>query len=285
MEARKGDCAWLEANGFLSWRSDCFLGFFFFLCFLLGSNFNWQDIKSDRNKTFYLGNSLHADRPTWNNPLPNTLWYTKSGRKEAAGEELARIKREEELLVKEALGLIPKRQTESEVSRGEVEELTRKGQLEREANDPSRIKGLGHAPLGSGSGKGAAPSVLAGTGVEPTTDEWQEAESESKKLRSKDKKHSKKSSKKQRKKERKKERKKSKKKHKKRHKSREARSNSDERSRSPKRSDRRSRHTHRRMDSSSDSSDSSESRSSTSSRGESRNRRQSSRRRHDSDSE
>tara|TARA_R110002050_G_scaffold94226_6_gene196255 strand:+ start:339 stop:566 length:228 start_codon:yes stop_codon:yes gene_type:complete len=53
--------------------------------------FDWEDVKGDKYKEFYIGHSLvTANKPTFNNPNPNALWYLgKSQQKTSAEEELA----------------------------------------------------------------------------------------------------------------------------------------------------------------------------------------------------
>ena len=47
--------------------------------------FDWEDVKGDKYKDFYLGHSLvTTNKPTFNCPKPNALWYKEGGQGQAA---------------------------------------------------------------------------------------------------------------------------------------------------------------------------------------------------------
>lgn len=82
-------------------------------------------------------------------------WYAKGNTKEAeiaAREEIARIKEEEEQLMREALGLAPKREKKPQgcnIDKHEAAELFKKGVKDESAPDHAvgeRVEGLGFAP-------------------------------------------------------------------------------------------------------------------------------------------
>lgn len=116
--------------------------------------FTWEKVKNDKYKDFYLGHSLHTTtKPTFNNRKPNPLWWTKTQGSAEEDEarrraEIEAIKREEEQLHLEALGLAPRRRKaqENQLDSIEIQELTRRGNTERDAYDGERVAGLGYAP-------------------------------------------------------------------------------------------------------------------------------------------
>jgi len=124
----------------------------------------------------WTGHSLHTTtKPTFNNRKPNPLWWTKTQGSAEEDEarrraEIEAIKREEEQLHLEALcgyslllprvthstdmvgaghrGLAPRRRKaqENQLDSIEIQELTRRGNTERDAYDGERVAGLGYAP-------------------------------------------------------------------------------------------------------------------------------------------
>ncbi len=63
--------------------------------------FNWDDVKLDKYKENYIGQTERTIRPTFNNPKPNCLWWTKEG---GAGKpDISAVKEEEEALMAQAL--------------------------------------------------------------------------------------------------------------------------------------------------------------------------------------
>ena len=68
------------------------------------TEFDWDDVKYDKHKECYLGHTMRAVRPTFNDPKPNTGWWIKGKRgKEAATADLEAVKEQEERLMRQAL--------------------------------------------------------------------------------------------------------------------------------------------------------------------------------------
>jgi hypothetical protein len=60
--------------------------------------FNWEDVKSDKDREFYLGASVKASVGRWQKGR-DLLWYTKGGKggaQDSVAAELAAVKAEEE---------------------------------------------------------------------------------------------------------------------------------------------------------------------------------------------
>jgi len=115
--------------------------------------FDWNDVKGDKYKDFYLGSSVKAGRQT-----TDVSWVFR-GKKEPdltadealeKEEELKRIRQEEALLRKAELGLAPKDFKKSQVNlleQHELAELFARGmtRIELDDRDPDRVAGLGFA--------------------------------------------------------------------------------------------------------------------------------------------
>jgi hypothetical protein len=81
------------------------------------AEFTWDDIKHDKQKEYYLGNSLKANRPTFNCPKPNTGWWadknatastttTTTTAAASAKDEILHHKQLEEDLMRQALYVV-----------------------------------------------------------------------------------------------------------------------------------------------------------------------------------
>jgi len=107
--------------------------------------FDWTDVVNDRkHRDNYLGHSLHSsNKRSFNNPNPNALWWTKGNTKNAQLDN-KKIKDEEERLMKEELGLIPKSEEVSThgLEKDEFDRITERG-FSRDQNDVDRVAGLG----------------------------------------------------------------------------------------------------------------------------------------------
>ena len=90
--------------------------------------FNWEDVKGDKDREYYLGHSLKASVGRWQKGK-DILWYTREKGDGGAGAavsdaeraraEIAAIKAAEEQAMAEALGLKPR--TEHHVTRATLE--------------------------------------------------------------------------------------------------------------------------------------------------------------------
>lgn len=60
-------------------------------------------MKQDKFKENYLGHSLHASKPTFNDPNPNPMWYLKGKDEKQEVSELQRLKQLEQDMMMEAL--------------------------------------------------------------------------------------------------------------------------------------------------------------------------------------
>eukprot|EP01089_Gocevia_fonbrunei_P003010 TRINITY_DN1286_c0_g1_i2.p1 TRINITY_DN1286_c0_g1~~TRINITY_DN1286_c0_g1_i2.p1 ORF type:complete len:203 (+),score=56.06 TRINITY_DN1286_c0_g1_i2:101-709(+) len=110
--------------------------------------FTWEDVKNDKYKEFYLGHSLvTSSKPTFNNRKPNPLWWGSKDKNQPQSDrkaELEEIKRQEEQLMKEALGLVPKSRASGRgLDPSEMQDLLKRGQSDNDAYDADRISGVG----------------------------------------------------------------------------------------------------------------------------------------------
>lgn len=69
--------------------------------------FNWDDVKLDKYKENYIGQTERTIRPTFNCPKPNSLWWTKNdGSSTQQGHpaaDIRSVKQEEDQLMLQAL--------------------------------------------------------------------------------------------------------------------------------------------------------------------------------------
>ena len=144
--------------------------------------FNWEDVKADKHRESYLGNSVKAAVGRWQNGR-DILWYDKAKPKDQVAStskaereaEKQEVKRREEILMQEALGLRPKTRNANEVPIGkhklekhEMETLLRRGMTAGDRDEKfgsgERIKGIGTS--GSSHQQAAERAVHEGEGVE-----------------------------------------------------------------------------------------------------------------------
>uniref|UniRef100_A0A7S0N389 Multiple myeloma tumor-associated protein 2-like N-terminal domain-containing protein n=1 Tax=Pyramimonas obovata TaxID=1411642 RepID=A0A7S0N389_9CHLO len=114
--------------------------------------FKWEDVKTDQDRECYLGHSVMAPVGRWQKNK-DILWYTreKGDAGSSLDEEKRAIKEQEEQLMREALGLAPKRErkAKSTMDQKEYEEFLRGGaEEEPDRENPDRVKGLGNSRLG-----------------------------------------------------------------------------------------------------------------------------------------
>ena len=134
--------------------------------------FNWEEIKTDKFRECYLGASVKASVGRWQKNR-DVLWYTRDGGPggaQAAADELASVKAEEERLMQEALGLRPvtQRRGVSGLDNGELQHLLKRGagvdgtEEGAAGGDDLRVKGVGYTPAVAEHQKAQAQQVKAG---------------------------------------------------------------------------------------------------------------------------
>ena len=126
--------------------------------------FNWEDVKGDKDREYYLGHSVKALTGRWQKGK-DVYWYTREEKGDAAGagyeDELRAVKAREEQLMAEALGIKPKG---SNVQQNRLDEQDMKRLLQKESGDAldeeTRGKGLGyHACAPPSPGVPCAPTM------------------------------------------------------------------------------------------------------------------------------
>lgn len=112
--------------------------------------FNWEDVKGDKDREFYLGHSVKASVGRWQKGR-DILWYTREKQEDGVLEdEVKAVKAREKELMLEALGLKPKSQPTvvPQLERQDMEQLLKKGLAVEEGAVPEEVagmKGLGYA--------------------------------------------------------------------------------------------------------------------------------------------
>ncbi|XP_067148149.1 multiple myeloma tumor-associated protein 2 isoform X2 [Apteryx mantelli] len=115
--------------------------------------FSWEDVKVDKQRENYLGNSLMAPVGRWQKGKDLT-WYAK-GKAAAAGgapgeEELAAVRRAEREAMLAALGYGSVRRRPSGLSKEDLAEVCKREGAERGRADVDRLVGLGSSSGSAG---------------------------------------------------------------------------------------------------------------------------------------
>ncbi|KAM6948707.1 multiple myeloma tumor-associated protein 2 [Aplochiton taeniatus] len=113
--------------------------------------FNWDDVKGDKHRENYLGNSLMAPVGRWQKGKDLT-WYArdkKSGAPLSRAEELAAVKAEEQEALMAALGHKSIKRQPTGLTKEDLADVCRREDADGEDRDVDRISGLGSSSAGS----------------------------------------------------------------------------------------------------------------------------------------
>lgn len=116
--------------------------------------FKWDDVKVDKHRENYLGHSLKAPVGRWQKGK-DLFWYTRDKNSQGSDQdalkaEIQKVKEEEEQLMREALGLAPKRSNRPQGNRldkHEFSELVKRGSTAEDLGgghaEAAQVNGLG----------------------------------------------------------------------------------------------------------------------------------------------
>ncbi|CAM9309203.1 unnamed protein product [Chrysoparadoxa australica] len=109
------------------------------------SQFQWEDVKLDKQRELYLGHSIQAPVGRWQKGK-DLKWWSKKGSEPSMAEKAA-IRAQDEDMINEALGLAPKRaKAVTGLDDAEMKQALARGETERDFTDIERVSGLGAAP-------------------------------------------------------------------------------------------------------------------------------------------
>ncbi|GIL88512.1 hypothetical protein Vretifemale_16487 [Volvox reticuliferus] len=116
--------------------------------------FSWDNVKADKDREYYLGHSVKALAGRWQKGR-DVYWYTREkSAQDSIQDEIQAVKKREEELMMEAMGLKPKTVAKPapKLDKHDLDELINGKQEEQEqpdaaaaaAQEADRIKGLGY---------------------------------------------------------------------------------------------------------------------------------------------
>uniref|UniRef100_A0A3P8RQV4 Chromosome 1 open reading frame 35 n=1 Tax=Amphiprion percula TaxID=161767 RepID=A0A3P8RQV4_AMPPE len=114
-------------------------------------HFNWDDVKVDKHRENYLGNSLMAPVGRWQKGKDLT-WYAKDKTGRAAlskEDELAAVKAAEHEALMAALGHKNIKRQPTGLTKEDLVEVCRREEVEGEERNVDRVSGLGSSSAGS----------------------------------------------------------------------------------------------------------------------------------------